>query len=157
MMTHCWPRPGEATSPRTRGNVNGATSWRNTAFDAACIVLASLGLYSLKLSIYTGIFSTLHGVVFAFFVQGPSVHYGSFHHQHIHRHRELLLARADDDAGDRRDVGEVAPDRQDDVVVLDQQVIGRVEPDPADRAATPYRNQAWVASAGCPNRVAPAT
>src|SRR4029079_14532459 len=108
MMTHCWAPPGEATSPRTRGNVNGAPSWRNTAFDAACIVLASLGLYSLKISICTGIFSTLHGVVFAFFVLGPSVHYLLLHQQHIPRHRELLLARADDDAVDRRDVGEVA-------------------------------------------------
>jgi len=94
----------------------------------------------------------LHGVVFAFFVLGPSVHYLLLHQQHIHRHRELLLARADDDAIDRRDVGEVAPDRQDDVVVLDQEVIGRIEPDPADRAAAPHRDPGVGGVGGLPNR-----
>ena len=64
----------------------------------------------------------------------------SLHRQHVDRDAELLLARADDDAVDRRDVGEVAADRQNDVVVLDQDVVGRIEPDPAELGAAPHRH-----------------
>ena len=64
----------------------------------------------------------------------------SLHQQHIHGHAELLLARADDDAVDRRDVGKVARDRQDDVIVANQDIVGRIETDPADRVAAPYRH-----------------
>ena len=46
-----------------------------------------------------------------------------------------LLARPQHDAADRRHVGIVAADGQDDVVLGDDQSVGRVEPDPAVRLA----------------------
>ena len=61
----------------------------------------------------------------------------SFHQQHIHRDRELLLARSHDHAVHRRDVGKIPPDRQNDVIVLDENVIGRVEADLAEPLTAP--------------------
>ena len=87
---------------------------------------------------------------------GPGIRCGrSLHQHHVHGDAELLLARADDDAVDRRDVGEVAPDGQNDVVVLDHEVVGRIEADPADarRRTTPKPRHGWrrrPAGAACP-------
>ena len=53
---------------------------------------------------------------------------------------ELLLARSHDDAVDRRDIGKIPPHRQHDVIVLDQDVIGRIEADPADLRTAPQRD-----------------
>src|ERR1700735_184122 len=48
----------------------------------------------------------------------------------VDRHVELLLARADDDAIDRRDIGKIPPNCQHDVIVLDQYVVGGIEANP---------------------------
>src|SRR5690242_12460077 len=50
---------------------------------------------------------------------------------------ELLPRRADDDAVDRRNVGKIAPHCENDVIVLDQEVIGRIETDPAKFGPAP--------------------
>ena len=63
--------------------------------------------------------------------------YASLHRQHVHRHAQLLFRRADDDAVDGRDVGEVAADRELDVIVRDQEIIGRIQADPPQLCATP--------------------
>src|SRR5258706_15370741 len=89
------------------------------------------------------------GPLCPFFLRGMRCHTGSkpalrsltsFHQQPIHCHAELLLARACDDAIDRRDVGKIPPYGEDDVIVLDQKIIGRVEADPADLLAAPQRD-----------------
>src|SRR6476646_7175740 len=51
---------------------------------------------------------------------------------HIDRDLQLLLAAAADDAVDGGDVCVVAAGAEDDVLVLDEHRVGRVEPDPAD-------------------------
>src|SRR6185437_13101210 len=62
------------------------------------------------------------------------------HDHDIHRHAQLLLARADDDAVDWRDIGEIAPDAEDDVIVLDQEIVGGIEADPPELLAAPERD-----------------
>src|SRR5437016_12182306 len=62
------------------------------------------------------------------------------HRHHIDLDAQLLLARADDDAVDRGDVGEIAAGGEHDVVVGDHEVVGGVEADPAELAAAPHRN-----------------
>jgi len=64
----------------------------------------------------------------------------SFHQQHIHGHRQLLLARAHDDAVDRRHIGKIPAHGEDDVIVLDQKIIGGVEAEPAGLLAAPQRD-----------------
>src|ERR1700694_2638507 len=78
----------------------------------------------------------------------------SLHHDDIHRDVELLLARPDDDAVDRRDVGKIPAHRQDDVIIFDEDVVGRIEADPTELLAAPQGHpgvrgvgalQAWFA------------
>ena len=61
----------------------------------------------------------------------------SFHQHDVDGDVELLFRRADDDAVDRRNIGKVAPDAQDDVIVLDEEIVGGVQSDPAKLFTAP--------------------
>jgi hypothetical protein len=62
-----------------------------------------------------------------------------------------VVAAAQDDAAQRADVGEVAAPGDGDVVLLGDQVVGRVEMDPACRLAAPHRDPG-VAGVGAAQR-----
>jgi len=60
--------------------------------------------------------------------------------RHIHCNINTLATRAEDNAVHRRDIGIVASDRQDHVLVGGNDCIGRVEPDPAGFGSAPHQN-----------------
>ena len=61
------------------------------------------------------------------------------HRDHIDLDFEIASAVVDDEAVDRRNVGVVAPARQDDMVVALGNGVGRVDAEPAERGAAPDR------------------
>src|SRR6202000_1034997 len=67
---------------------------------------------------------------------------------------KLLLAGTDDDAVHRRDIGEIATDTEDDVIVLDQEIVGRIEADPAELGAAPQRDPGMRCAAAWRPRLA---
>ena len=59
---------------------------------------------------------------------------------HINGDTKLLLGRTDDNTVDRRDISKIATDGEDDVIVLDQEIVSRIEAYPTELIATPERH-----------------